>query len=118
MISNRDVQAAQAFVGVGGVADDVHDPVAMAGGDQFRHLPGVGELAGLAGTSQPGQHRPGAERQVHDNAGDHPAVAGTCPPLEERPRAPGSPYGTFQLDMDTCVALSWSASRARPAPCG
>jgi hypothetical protein len=34
------------FTDVGGVADHVHDPIWMAGGDEFGHLAGVGEFAG------------------------------------------------------------------------
>jgi hypothetical protein len=33
---------------VGGIADGMHLPVGVAGGDQLDHAPGVGELAGAA----------------------------------------------------------------------
>jgi hypothetical protein len=51
---------------VGGIADGVHGAVGVAGGDGFDHLACEGDLAGVAGTPQPGQyrqaHRPGQER--------------------------------------------------------
>jgi len=51
------VEVAQAFPDVGGVPDDVHDPVGVAGGDQLGQLSGVRDLPGVPGSPQPGQHR-------------------------------------------------------------
>ena len=73
------VHIAQAFPHVGGVADHVHDPVGVAGGDQLGQLAGVRDLPGVPGSPQPGQHRQahraGQKRQLHDDAGHDPAVA-------------------------------------------
>ena len=66
------------FTGVGGIADGMHRPGGVAGGDRLDHLPGERDLAGASGAPQPGQdrqaQRPGQERQLHDDPGDHPAV--------------------------------------------
>src|SRR6266699_7314943 len=63
---------------VGGIPDGVHAAVGMAGGDRFDQLPRERDLAGVAGTPQPGQHRqayrPGQEWQLHDDSGDYPAL--------------------------------------------
>jgi hypothetical protein len=73
------IQAAQVIPDIGGVTDGVHLTAGVAGGDQFDHHPGVGELACAAGMPQPGQdrqaHRPGQKRHHHNHTGDHPAVA-------------------------------------------
>ena len=67
------------FSDVGGVADHVHRPVGVAGGDQLGQHSGVGDLPGAAGSPQPGQHRQahraGQKRQLHDDAGHDPAAA-------------------------------------------
>ena len=67
------------FPDVGGVADHVHDPVGVAGGDQLGQLAGVRDLPGVPGSPQSGQHRQahraGQKRQLHHDAGHDPAVA-------------------------------------------
>ena len=75
------LEVAEAFSHVGGVPDHVHDPVGVAGGDQLGQLARVGDLPGVPGSPQPGQHRQthraGQKRQLHHDAGHHPAVAET-----------------------------------------
>jgi hypothetical protein len=62
-----------------GVPDHVDCPVRIACRDEFGQLTGIRDLPGAPGTPEPGQdrqaYRPGAERQVHDDPGDDPAVA-------------------------------------------
>ena len=51
------LQVAQPFSDVGGVTDDMHVPIGVAGGDQLGQLAGVRDLPGLPGPPQPRQHR-------------------------------------------------------------
>ncbi|MDT0550301.1 hypothetical protein RND15_47835 [Streptomyces sp. DSM 41529] len=76
------------FADVSGIPDHVHGAVREVGRDPFGHFAGQGDLPGVPGTPQPGQHRqahrPGQERHSHHDPGDHPAVAEAG-----RARAPG-----------------------------
>ena len=73
------LQVAQPFSDVGGVTDDMHVPIGVAGGDQLGQLAGVRDLPGVPRSPQPGQHRQthraGQKRQRHDDPGHDPTVA-------------------------------------------
>jgi hypothetical protein len=78
-------QPLEGLADVGGVADQVHRPVPDVGDDQVEQFAGQDQrgVVALAGDPQPGKdrqaHRPGEERQVHDDADHHPAVTPRWP---------------------------------------